>query len=255
MEQLLNTLFTFILANKITITGLLTVLSPFIFKSITSKTFRNFVYLGFKHLLKALFKNPILTHKVFYNVERYKNMAKRITFTSIKKTNLFYILLDTKLTTTNTLILQWITNNTKLLNSSKKLELRNSLELLIINIVETYETNIKENYFKFLENREEANFYYKLSYEGLCKDTCKEFVKTNIRCAISCEDTIGFKEYHLNNISFLDRFIETIPECEGESNSQIFSYFLNYIDNALYAAVHDAKKVFTLQNGRYTTTK
>jgi hypothetical protein len=255
MEELLNSFITFLINNKITLTGLLTVLSPILIKLIISKSFRNFLLIGFKHLLKAIFKNTLLAHRFFYNVERYKNTTKKIKFNDIKKTKLFHILLETKLTVVNEEILSWIKINTKILNSNKKLELRNSLETLTFEIVEKYENKIKENYFKYLEDRKEADYFYNLSYEGMCLLSCENYKKNKTRCTISCEETLGFKEYHNNNIAFIERFIETIPECEGESNLQIFNYFLNYIDNALYSAVYDAKKVFTLQNGRYKNYK
>lgn len=250
MEELVNSIFDFIVDNGL-LTAVTGTLTPIVLKVLISKSFRNFVIVGLQNLVKALFKNTVLTHRLFHNIVRYKNMIKRISFTDTKKTKLFHILLDTKLTVANDEIVKWIDNNEKLLTSNKKLELRNSLEILTLSIVTGYETLIPENYFKYLENREEANYYFQLSYKGICKEDCEDYKKTNKRCEPACINSIGFEEYHRVNVRIVDRVVETVPECEGESNLQIFNYYLNAIDNALYSAIHDAKEVFNIQNGRY----
>ena len=143
--------------------------------------------------------------------------------------------------------------NTKLLNAtSGKMLLQSKLMQLIDDIVEAYEQRIKDNYFKLLEDRKLANHLFNISYTGKCLPDCQKHIDNDgNRCDEWCDKTIGFKTYHSKNIEIVNRFLNTIPESEGERNSVLFSFFLNYVDNALHSAVFDAKEVFEKQNGRY----
>ena len=235
--------------------GVAAALFPILVKAIRSKDFRQFVAQGIKSLFMALLNRVEITHRLFYNSERYKAMAQRVSFPNDKvKTKLFQIMLNTKIDTTVELIKKFINDkeNHKLLSSRMhKMELRNKLEALTMDIVETYEKRTPENYFKYLEDRNRANYFFSVSYKGMCKADCPAFLEKGEPCGKDCDATIGFEEYHRRNIEPINDFMETIPECEGEKNNVLLSFYLNHIDNALYKAVHDAKKVFEKQNGRY----
>ena len=237
--------------------GIATLVSPILFKVLVRRDFRDYLKIELKNLLKALMNKTDSTHRLFVNADRYKATALRIEFRNDPlKTRLFHILLTTKIDVVINKINEWISKNSKLLRGyDKKFQLKSSLEALLYDCIDTYEPIIKENYFKYVEDRNRANYYYSISYEGLCADDCEEYIAKKEYCNERCEKVIGFKEYHDANIAHVLRFLDTILECEGESNSFIFSFFLNYIDTALHSAVYDAKKVFEMQNGRYKQNK
>ena len=241
--------------TTISIGGAASVIFSFLVRLLRRPEFRDFAKLGLKNLFKAMSGKVEHTHRVFYNVEKYKLLVRRISFPGeALKTILFRELLITKIDTSISLVTKWLDKSStrKLLNSyQNKMQLQSELMLLIQEIVETYEKLIPEAFFKIVEDRKKANEFFKIAYEGVCLADCHKYKETKIRCDERCEKTIGFKVYHEKNIEFINRFLETIPESEGEKNRVLFSFFLNYIDGALYSAVYDARKVFANQNGRY----
>ena len=257
-----NTLFTqtyfFMDFSEITtlgVGGIATAILTFILNLLRRSEFRDFAKLGLKNLFKAIVGKEDHTHRVFYNAEKYKLLVRRISFPGeALKTILFRELLITKINVSVSLITAWLDKpaTKKLLRSNhSKMQLQSELMMLIQDIVETYEKLIPEAFFKIVEDRKKANEFFKIAYDGVCLSDCPKYKESKIRCDDRCEKTIGFKVYHEKNIDFINRFLETIPESEGEKNRVLFSFFLNYADGALYSAVYDARKVFANQNGRY----
>jgi len=233
---------------------LLAMALPFIGKAIARKDFREFLFIGMKRLFTALLNRSETTHHIFTNVERYKLRINRIEFKNDPvKTTLFRILLTIKLDICILKIQNWIKLNERLLKGhSNKLELQTSFEILIYDMIDSYEYSIKEEYFKYFEDRKKANYFFTLAYNGVCFEDCIKLVNGE-GCEIKCEKVIGFKEFHEGNIKHISRYLESMLEYGETPNSQMFMTLLNHIDIALHSAVIDAKEAFELQNGRYKT--
>lgn len=240
-------------------TGILGTVGTFVasvvLKAIARREFREFIFHGLKTFGKALLNRAETTHRLFYNLDKYKGIAEKITFIGEPvKTKLFRILITTKLEAAREVITAWLNDSSNrriLRTSASKMAFQYEMAKLTDKIVKTYEERIPENFFKYLENRDKALYYFDLAYNGICPTECENILKGGVPCEPQCDKVAGFKTVHARNVESIENFIATIPECEGEKNSVLFSFYLNHIDSALYSAVHDAKKTFKNQNGRY----
>lgn len=230
MEDILNSI-----SSETGLIGLIcSMFATIIWRLIRSKEFRKFCLQGIKNLFRHLFANEVFTHYFFSSTKVYLRVANTITFENScnKKNKLFRALIITKIMVAREKNREWVVDNIKRINKLNVLELQAEFYDLVNNTIKAYEEAIKEEFFKVLEDRKEANKMFKIIYYGNGKED------------------LGFKDYHSKNVKHIHDFIEHLPTYVGMDNKWMLSSLLNELDTALRTSIRDVKEVFENKNGR-----
>jgi len=220
---------SFNLTSILTLIG--SIITPFVLKLLKSSNYRNQFIRAFKLIINGLLGRANLNHYLFNNAGYYKSIAKGVIFHNCpNKTNLFYLLLNTKINSVITNSLDFINNNRGKLKKMNKLELRGELSLLVSNIVQEYESRTPEEFYTYLENKKTANKAWDLIYNGNDK-------------------YVGFKEYHQHNLNPVLKYIDNIPLYSTSTNEQLVYHLFGLFDTSLFTAIQDLRDRFKHING------
>jgi hypothetical protein len=169
---------------------------------------------------------PILAHDLFYQENLFRAQIKRVSFKSKEKTEMFRILLNEKIKAVIEIPKQRIKEKAKFYRSAHPDEITAELYGIVESIIEQYEKKIREQY-QCLYGARLGNAVYNLVYLG----------------------EKGFKQYHDNNVEFIEKNIRRLSRTASKNINDIFRTFLFQLLVATDTAILDCEDAFNGLNG------
>jgi len=225
--EILNNLGTGTLLGSF---GSLSLVGTILFKVIRSKEFRRIVVSAFKLVYNSFLNRSSLSHSIFTVGEYYKGLVNNIKFECSNKTELYNILLKTKIEVTLEKLNSWIKLNNKEIKKINKIELSGKLFKLIDEIDTEFRNRVKEKFFDLLRDEPKSLKLYNLIFDGTDK-------------------VIGFSSFQEKNEDFIFNYIEDIPIYSNSSNMQAINTVFDFINIGLVTSVRQSRETFEHLNG------
>jgi len=175
-------------------------------------------------MFRLLNSNIIATNELFFSEKYMLAQVDRIDLKDDAKEKLFKILLYKKIKAAISISTQWLKDNKFEFKKMSPLQLHQSLEVLISDIIKQYEIDILNKYQKEFGNQKGLKLFEHI------------YLKS-------------FKPYHSDNIQFIDRTIHSVLHSKVKTvDIRIYNFF-TIIYLILETAISDCEKVFDNFNG------